>query len=213
MWWDGPTNSYGYIWPASTFLQQYRFNRSTNGFTVPAFAQSPTAAPGGQPGGLLAVSANSTNAGSGILWAVHQLNGDANHNILPGILHAYDAQNVSRELWNSQMISSRDGMGNFAKFVPPTVANGKVYLATFSGQLDVYGLAAGWVAAPQVSPNGGTFSSSVMVTLSDATPGADDILYNGWQRADDEFDSLRRPIPADQHDGGESQSGQGRFRG
>jgi uncharacterized repeat protein (TIGR03806 family) len=172
VWWDVGTNSYGYIWPASTFLQQYRFDRSTNKFVLPTFAQSPTAAPGGQPGGLLAVSANSSNAGSGILWAVHQMNGDANHNILPGILHAYDAQNVSRELWNSQQISSRDGMGNFAKFVPPTVANGKVYLATFSGQLDVYGLAAGWVAAPQVSPNGGTFSSSVTVTLSDATPGA-----------------------------------------
>ena len=26
-------------------------------------------------------------------------------------------------------------MGNFAKFCPPTIANGKVYLATFSNQL------------------------------------------------------------------------------
>lgn len=172
VWWDGWTNSFGYIWPASTFLQQYKFDRTTNKFVMPVFAQSPTAAPGGQPGGLLAVSANGTNAGSGILWAVHQLNGDANHSILPGILHAYDAQNVSRELWNSEQISSRDAMGNFAKFVPPTVANGKVYLATFSGQLDVYGLAAGWVAAPVIAPNGGTFSGSATVTISDTTPGA-----------------------------------------
>lgn len=171
VWWDGPTNSYGYIWPASTNLQQYRFDRTAGKFVLPAFAISPTAAPGGQPGGLLAVSANGTNAGSGILWAVHQLNGDANHNILPGILHAYDAQNVGRELWNSQLLP-RDAVGNFAKFVPPTVANGKIYLATFSGQLDVYGLASGWVAAPQFSPNGGTFANSVTVTLSDATPGA-----------------------------------------
>ena len=31
-------------------------------------------------------------------------------------------------------------VGNFAKFCPPTVANGKVYLATFSNRLNVYGL-------------------------------------------------------------------------
>ena len=29
---------------------------------------------------------------------------------------------------------------NFAKYAPPTVANGKVYLATFSGFVNVYGL-------------------------------------------------------------------------
>jgi hypothetical protein len=29
---------------------------------------------------------------------------------------------------------------DFAKYVPPTVANGKVYLATFSNRLNVYGL-------------------------------------------------------------------------
>jgi hypothetical protein len=28
----------------------------------------------------------------------------------------------------------------FAKYCPPTIANGKVYLATFSDRLDVYGL-------------------------------------------------------------------------
>ena len=31
-------------------------------------------------------------------------------------------------------------LGNFAKFTPPTVANGRVYMATFSNQLVVYGL-------------------------------------------------------------------------
>ena len=109
-------------------------------FFLPAYAQSPTPAPIGQPGGILALSANGTNAGSGILWASHQLVGDANQSVQPGILHAYNAQNVANELWNSEQNSARDAVGNFAKFVPPTVANGKVYLATFSGQLDVYGL-------------------------------------------------------------------------
>ena len=31
-------------------------------------------------------------------------------------------------------------VGNFAKFTPPTVTNGRVYLATFSNVLRVYGL-------------------------------------------------------------------------
>jgi hypothetical protein len=51
-----------------------------------------------------------------------------------------NAQNVSQELWNSEQVSARDSIGNFAKFVPPTVANGKVYMATFSNKLNVYGL-------------------------------------------------------------------------
>jgi hypothetical protein len=140
VWWDGPGNSFAYIWPASTRLQQYVFDRGSNLFVLPALSQSPTAAPRGQPGGLLSLSANGASPGSGIVWAVHQLTGDANQSVRPGILHAYDAQDVSRELWNSQQMSARDAVGNFAKFVPPTVANGKVYLATFSGRLDVYGL-------------------------------------------------------------------------
>jgi hypothetical protein len=140
VWWDGPGVSYGYVWPASTYLQQYDFNRTAGKFTLPAFAQSPTPAPNGQPGGILALSANGTNAGTAIVWAVHQVGGDANQQVLPGILHAYDARNVGIELWNSQQLSSRDTVGKFAKFVPPTVANGKVYMATFAGRVNVYGL-------------------------------------------------------------------------
>ena len=47
---------------------------------------------------------------------------------------------MRHELWNSNIIASRDSIGRFAKFVCPTVANGKVYMATFSNQLAVYGL-------------------------------------------------------------------------
>jgi len=140
VWWDGPGVSYGYVWPASTYLQQYDFNRAVGKFTLPAFAQSPTSAPNGQPGGILALSANGTNDGTAIVWAVHQVGGDANQQVLPGILHAYDARNVGVELWNSEQLSSRDTVGKFAKFVPPTVANGKVYMATFAGRVNVYGL-------------------------------------------------------------------------
>ena len=36
--------------------------------------------------------------------------------------------------------AAQDHLGNFAKFTPVTVANGKVYAATFSNRLAVYGL-------------------------------------------------------------------------
>jgi hypothetical protein len=55
-------------------------------------------------------------------------------------MYAFDATNVGTELWDSGQNASRDDFGNCAKFVPPTVANGKVYVATHSLQVCVYGL-------------------------------------------------------------------------
>ena len=45
-----------------------------------------------------------------------------------------------RESYYTILARARDAVGNLAKFVAPTVANGKVYLATFSNRLNVYGL-------------------------------------------------------------------------
>ncbi len=44
------------------------------------------------------------------------------------------------ELWNSDMVPERDTLGPFAKFVPPMVANGRVYVSSFSNALVIYGL-------------------------------------------------------------------------
>ena len=87
------------------------------------------------PGGILALTANGTAAGSGILWAVTASQQDAS----AGTLHAFDAANVATELWNSAM-NPGDDLGSIAKFNVPTVANGKVFVANFSNQLKVYGL-------------------------------------------------------------------------
>ena len=140
VWWSGPAAAYAYVWGANgDRLRQYQFTNNTR-FNTNAFSQSGTVGGLGQPGGILSLSANGTNAGTGILWAAINSTADANQATVAGTLHAYNAQNVTNELWNSDQISARDSLGNFAKFVAPTVANGKVYLATFSNRLNVYGL-------------------------------------------------------------------------
>jgi uncharacterized protein (TIGR03437 family) len=57
----------------------------------------------------------------------------------PGVLRAFDAGDLSRELWNSGA-DPADALPSFAKFATPTVANGLVYVPTFSDQVVVYGL-------------------------------------------------------------------------
>jgi hypothetical protein len=97
----------------------------------------------GQPGGVLSLSANGTKAGTGIVWSYARAQtipgGFGLWDMMPGILRAYDAGNASRLLWTNQMNPRRDDAGLFGKFVVPTVANGKVYLGTWSNQVVVYG--------------------------------------------------------------------------
>ena len=64
------------------------------------------------PGGMLTLSANGSAADSAILWASVPLQGDANAGTVPGILRAFDASNVEKELWNSEQ-DSRAGRALF----------------------------------------------------------------------------------------------------
>lgn len=82
------------------------------------------------PGASPAVSANGT--ADGIVWAV------ANGN--PAVLHAYDATDLSNELYNStQAGNGRDDFGAGNKFITPTVADGMVFVGTTNG-VAVFGL-------------------------------------------------------------------------
>ena len=148
VYYNGPNGPTIYVWSEFDYLKAYKL---VNGkFQTTPASQSTFTVPNGMPGGLMAISANGTTAGSGILWASTPLNGDANRNVVSGILRAFDASDLTKELWNSEQNTARDSLNayvpffnasvGFAKFTPPTVANGKVYMATFSNQLVVYGI-------------------------------------------------------------------------
>ncbi len=128
--------------------------------------QSQTANGFGYPAGTPSISADGDT--NGIAWAIDF---GAYGSRGPSVLHAYDAENLTKELYNSAQMGSRDVPGPAVKFTTPTVANGKVFVGT-ANTLAVYGHGQ-WVAAPVVSPNGGVFQNSVQVTLSDPTPGTD----------------------------------------
>ena len=127
-----------YVWSEGDYLKAFHFNGST--FDTAPATQSAFQDPAGMPGGILSISANGSQAGTGILWAALPLNGNAETSVVPGVLRAFDASNLSNELWNSNQNAGRDAVGTFGKFCPPTIVNGKVYLATFSNVLRVYGL-------------------------------------------------------------------------
>ena len=86
----------------------------------------------GSRGGTMAISANGNS--SGILWTL-QTTGTAS----PGVLYAYDATNLTNELYNSNQAGTRDALDVWLKFTVPVVANGKVFISSVS-QLTVYGL-------------------------------------------------------------------------
>ncbi len=81
------------------------------------------------PGATPSVSAD--GASDGIVWVTE--NGD------PAVLHAYDANNLAHELYNSAQAGTRDRFGTGNKFITPMIAGGRVYVGTTNG-VGVFGL-------------------------------------------------------------------------
>ncbi len=94
---------------------------------------------------MLSISANGNQAGTGIVWALLPYSGDANQERgVQAQLLAFDAQNITNEIFQSSPPDNPSGpnsVGLFAKFVAPTVANGKVFVATYGDHDNPPGLA------------------------------------------------------------------------
>ena len=137
-YYKGSAKEFVYVWSENDQLRALSFDRSSNTFANTQIV-STVSGPTGGSGADLSVSSNGSVDGTGILWATYASSGDAGHQDSPGILRAFDANDITKEIWNSNQTTS-DNVGSFAKFSPPTIANGHVYLATFSKQVIVYGL-------------------------------------------------------------------------
>ena len=143
-------NNRFYLAGANAPLEDYSFNPGTGQFDLASASQ--TSIDFGFPGSTPSVS--SSGIANGIVWILDNKNycTPQSPGCGPAVLHAYDATNITTELWNSKQ-ATRNAAGNAVKFAVPTIANGKVYVGTrgnnsggntssssIPGELDVFGL-------------------------------------------------------------------------
>jgi hypothetical protein len=120
-----------YLAGVSGPLTQWRLE---NGM-FPARATHESANTFSYPGGTPSISSNETS--NAIVWVIGtpgRVQGGG-----PAVLRAYDADDVSVELYASDKAGARDAAGPGVKFSVPTIADGRVFVGTQS-ELDIYGL-------------------------------------------------------------------------
>jgi hypothetical protein len=143
-----PARQMLYLWAEQDVLKALTYESDRF-----AFAPIQGAVPAPQdsmPGGVLSLSADGVTPGSGIVWATRPLDCprgeptgtknevarscNAEEHPAPAGLFAYDASTLEA-LWDSQGTDA-DRLGNLGKFAPPTIARGRVFVATFGNQHD-----------------------------------------------------------------------------
>ncbi len=106
------------------------------------------------PGSSPSISANGTQ--NGVVWVIDKGT---------GALRAYDAENLSSELWTSNLDQGRDALpGGSVKFSVATPVNGRVY-AVSNNDLVVYGPPQP-PTAPPAAPSGASAIATGASTIS-----------------------------------------------
>jgi len=181
----GTQNEFAYFWPENTALKAIPFNRSAGMFNTQNIITGGVQGPVGQTGAMMSSSSNGNVDSTAILWASFPGNCDGENYNCPGILIAFDALDVTKQLWNSGTLAT-DNPGNFAKFNSPVIANGKVYLGTFSNQLVVYGLqnqVADTCNGSNIALNKPAFASSTQNSQLPASAAFDGNASTRWSSA------------------------------
>jgi outer membrane protein assembly factor BamB len=152
-----------FVWGENSALRAWTLNEdgtvkflAASNETASAFATRPDA----MPGGMLMLSANGNH--DGIIWGIVPVkgnwrgsanDGDANKEIVEGVLGAYDASSFGiplangdtslKLLWQSTTPGNPQGGDRrftFDKFCPPVIVDGRVLVTTYDGRVLIYGL-------------------------------------------------------------------------
>ena len=139
-YYKGEQKEFIYSWSEKAPLYAFPYDRTADTLDVKNAITSCVPGPKDGNGSFFSLSSNGSVDSTAILWVNQAANGaNANQAVRTGVMRAFSAADVTKELWNSEQ-DTIDNPGNYAKFNCPTVSNGKVYLATFSNKLMVYGL-------------------------------------------------------------------------
>ncbi len=125
VYWHSSHGDYVFVAGVKTHTQAFTFSQGHLSGPVSATPEI-----FGYSGGNPVVSSDGSTPDTGILWTL----------VAPGFLRAYDATDLSHELYSNNF-------GAYNKFVPPVVTNGKVFVAT-QNSLKIYGLLTSTPPAP-----------------------------------------------------------------
>jgi outer membrane protein assembly factor BamB len=152
-YWNGPGGARLFDWGENESLRAWTLDPTSGavvfvgkGAELSSRALALDDSIGGMTGGMISLS--SSGKDNGIVWALAPIDRNANQAVVAGIARAYDATALDptpnadgtkklKLLWDSK----RSGVTfNFSKFCPPMVADGKLYVPTYNGRVDVYAL-------------------------------------------------------------------------
>lgn len=138
VYWNGPTGKRMYVLAAVNPVRAFRL--IGNMFDPTPYMTSAWVPPDGVPGGALSLTANGSVPGTAILWALTQADSNQGGYVTgSAALHAFDADDLGRELWSSTD-DPADAVGKYAKFTVPTIVGGRAFVPTADGALRVYAL-------------------------------------------------------------------------
>jgi PQQ-like domain len=155
--------SLAFVWRENDYLRSYPISDKfegcdtkspapTTSHNCPSSAQS-TDFVDRHPGGILAISAKGSDAATAIVWASvsRVMNGPGRLMAFKAVPQASSPTQLTK-LWDSELCEG-DRLEGGSDFIPPTVANGKVYLATGANKVEVFGLIKPRECAPPASPD------------------------------------------------------------
>ena len=152
-YWNGPAGPVLFDWGENESLRAWKIDPNSGkvdflgkGAEISSRALALDQSIGGMTGGMISVSSHGSS--DGIIWTLAPIDGNANQDVVDGIARAYDAANLDsvanpdgtprlKLLWDS---SQARVAFHFSKFCPPVVADGKLYIATYDGRVDIYQL-------------------------------------------------------------------------